>query len=143
MTQPVDLAPDFTVYDREGNAYALSDFRGQKVIVNFWASWCGPCKSEMPDFQDKFLEYGDEIQFLMVNLTDGYQETVSSAAGFIDNAGYTFPVYFDTDLSGASAYGVNAVPVTYFIDERGVMIAYGKGAMSADVLQRGIDMLIG
>ena len=142
-TQPVDLAPDFTVYDREGNAYALSDFRGQKVIVNFWASWCGPCKSEMPDFQDKFLEYGDEIQFPMVNLTDGYQETVSSAAGFIDNAGYTFPVYFDTDLSGASAYGVNAVPVTYFIDERGVMIAYGKGAMSADVLQRGIDMLIG
>ena len=140
---PRDLAPDFTVYDRDGNAHSLSDFRGQPVIVNFWASWCGPCKSEMPDFEEKYKEYGDEIQFLMVNLTDGRQETVESAAAFIEGAGYTFPVYFDTEFSGAAAYAVNAVPATYFIDERGVMVAYGKGAMSADVLQKGIDMLIG
>lgn len=138
-----ELAPDFTVYDREGNAHSLSDFRGQPVIVNFWASWCGPCKSEMPDFEEKYKEYGEEIQFLMVNLTDGHQETVETAAGFIDSAGYTFPVYFDSDYSGAAAYAVNAVPATYFIDAEGALVAYGKGAMSAEVLQKGIDMLVG
>ena len=137
-----DLAPDFTVYDREGQAHSLSDFRGQPVIVNFWASWCGPCKSEMPDFEEKYKEYGSEIQFLMVNLTDGSQETVETASAYVDGQGYTFPVYFDSDYSGAIAYSVNAVPATYFIDENGALVAYGKGAMSADVLQRGIDMLL-
>lgn len=138
-----NLAPDFTVYDLEGNAHSLSDFRGQPVIVNFWASWCGPCKSEMPDFEEKYKEYGDTIQFLMVNLTDGSQETVETAQGYIDGQGYTFPVYFDTDYSGAIAYAVSAVPATYFIDENGSLIAYGKGSLSQEQLQRGIDMLIG
>ena len=145
-TQPAvseNLAPDFTVYDLEGNAHKLSDFRGKPVIVNFWASWCGPCKSEMPDFQAKFEEYGDQIQFLMVNLTDGSRETVNSAQGYIDGEGYTFPVYFDVDYSAAIAYGVSAIPATYFIEAEGSLVAYGKSAMRAEVLQRGIDMLIG
>ena len=138
-----NLAPDFTVYDLEGNAHSLSDFRGKPVIVNFWASWCGPCKREMPDFEEKFREYGEEIQFLMVNLTDGSRETVESAQDFIDGQAYTFPVYFDTDLSGAVAYAVSSVPSTYFIDENGALVAYGKKALSAEKLQAGIDMLIG
>ena len=138
-----NLAPDFTVYDLEGNRVSLSDFRGQPVILNFWASWCGPCKSEMPDFQAKFEEYGEQIHFLMVNLTDGSQETVESAQGFVDGQGYTFPVYFDTDYSGAMAYTVSAVPATYFIDEAGNLVAYGKGALTGETLQRGIDMLLG
>ena len=137
-----NLAPDFTVYDLEGNAHKLSDFRGKPVIVNFWASWCGPCKSEMPDFQAKFEEYGEDIQFLMVNLTDGSQETVDSAQDYIDGQGYTFPVYFDTDYSGAIAYAVNAIPATYFIGADGTLVAYGKSAMSGETLQRGIDMLL-
>ena len=141
--QPQDLAPDFTVYDLEGNAHALSDFRGTPVVLNFWASWCGPCKSEMPDFQEKYEQYADEVHFLMVNLTDGSQETVESAQGFVEGQGYTFPVYFDTDYSAAIAYAVSAVPATYFIDEAGAMVAYGKGAMSGETLQRGIDMLLG
>ena len=138
-----NLAPDFTVYDLEGNAHKLSDFRGKPVIVNFWASWCGPCKSEMPDFEEKYQEYGDEVHFLMVNLTDGSQETVETASAFVEGQGYTFPVYFDTDYSGAMAYAVSAVPATYFIDENGSLIAYGKGSLSQEQLQRGIDMLIG
>ena len=138
-----NLAPDFTAYDLEGNAVSLSGFRGKPVILNFWASWCGPCKSEMPDFQEKYGQYGEEIHFLMVNLTDGSQETVETAQGFVDGQGYTFPVYFDTDYSGAMAYGVNAVPATYFIDEDGNLVAYGKGALTGETLQRGIDMLLG
>ena len=138
-----NLAPDFTAYDLEGNAVSLSGFRGKPVILNFWASWCGPCKSEMPDFQEKYGQYGEEIHFLMVNLTDGSQETVETAQGFVDGQGYTYPVYFDTDYSGAMAYGVNAVPATYFIDEDGNLVAYGKGALTGETLQRGIDMLLG
>ena len=68
--EPAELtkAFDFTVYDEEGNAVKLSDFEGKPVVLNFWASWCGPCKSEMPDFEEAYGEYGEEIQFLMVNI---------------------------------------------------------------------------
>lgn len=136
-------APDFTVYDGEGNAHKLSDYRGKPVILNFWASWCGPCKSEMPDFDEKYQQHGEEIHFLMVNLTDGSQETVETASGFISKQGYTFPVYFDTDMEGAIAYGVNAVPVTYLIDADGYIMGYAPGAISGEALQGGIDMMLG
>ena len=136
-------APDFTVYDRDGKAYALSEFQGKPVILNFWASWCGPCKSEMPDFEEKYLEYGEQIHFLMVNLTDGSQETVESATEFISGQGYTFPVYYDTDMDAAMKYGMSAVPVTYFIDAEGNFVAWGQGALDGESLQKGIEMLIG
>ena len=135
-------APDFTVYDLEGNSHSLSDFRGKPVILNFWASWCGPCQSEMPDFEEKYQEYGEDVHFLMVNLTDGGQETVESAWSFISSKGYTFPVYYDTEASAAMAYGVRAVPVTYFIDAQGNLVTWGQGAMSGETLQKGIDLLL-
>ena len=135
-------APDVTVYDIDGNAHKLSDFQGKPVVMNFWASWCGPCKSEMPDFEEAYLQYGDRVHFLMVNLTDSVQETVASASEFIAEQGYTFPVYYDTDMDGAMKYGVSAVPVTYFIDAAGNFVAYGQGALTASALQQGIDMLL-
>ena len=137
------LAPDFTVYDLEGNPHKLSDFQGKPVILNFWASWCGPCKMEMPDFDEKYQAYGDQVHFLMVNLTDGSQETVETASKFITDQGYTFPVYFDTAMEGAIAYGVNAVPVTYFVDAEGSFVAWQQGVLSAENLQKGIDMVLG
>ena len=136
-----EAAPDFTVYDRDGAEYKLSDFKGKPVVLNFWASWCGPCKSEMPDFEEAYKKYGEEIHFLMVNLTDGSQETVESASKYVDSQGYTFPVYYDSALSAAMTYGVNAVPITYFIDADGNLVAHGQGALTAESLQRGIDMI--
>ncbi len=135
-------APDFTAYDLEGNPHKLSDFRGKPVILNFWASWCGPCKMEMPDIEKAYQTYGEEIHFLMVALTDGYQETVETASAFIAEQGYTFPVYYDTEISGARAYGVSGIPVTYFIDAEGNFVTYYQGAMSADILQQGVDLLL-
>lgn len=134
--------PDFTFYDLEGNAYALSDFQGKPVILNFWASWCGFCKTEMPEFQNAFDTYGDEVHFLMMDVADGRQETKESGAAYIEEAGYTFPVYYDTDLAGALAYGARSLPMTFFVDADGNLVSYQLGAMTGEALQKGIDMLL-
>lgn len=133
-------APDFTVFDADGNPVKLSDFLGKPVVLNFWASWCGPCQHEMPAFQQKYLELGSEVQFLMVNLTGG-RETVNSASSFVSKKGYTFPVFFDTSYSASNAFSVYSIPATYFIDAEGYIVANAVGAISADVIQQGIDMI--
>lgn len=136
------LAPDFTVYDLNGNPVKLSDYRGKPVVLNFWSSRCGPCQMEMPDFQEAYEDLGEEIHFLMVNVTDGSWNTVDSASAFIAENNYTFPVFYDTDISAASAYGVSSLPTTYFIDAEGNGVAYGMGAMDMDTLMSGIEMIL-
>lgn len=133
-------APDFTAEDSEGNTVALSDLHGKPVVLNFWASWCGPCQQEMPDFQEAFVEYGGEVQFMMLNLT-GSNETRVSAEAFIAENEYTFPVYFDVQQSGANAYTVFSIPTTYFIDKDGNIATYAQGKMDMESLQKGIDMI--
>jgi len=134
-------APDFTVYDAEGNKVQLSAYFGKPIVLNFWASWCGPCKSEMPDFQKAYTALEEEVQFLMVNMTDGSRETLDTAKVFLADSGYTFPVFFDTDLDAAIKYSVYALPTTYFINAEGHLVAYAESALSAELLQKGIDMI--
>ena len=133
-------APDFTVYDEAGNEVRLSDYLGKPVVVNFWASWCGPCRMEMPEFQEKHLELGGEVQFLMINMTGG-RETVETARDFIAGQGYTFPVLYDTEGDAAVTYGAYALPTTYFIDAEGYAIAQARGAINSETLQAGIAMI--
>src|SRR5574344_49797 len=134
-------APDFTVYDADGNEVHLADYIGKPIVLNFWASWCGPCQSEMPDFHEKYLELGDDVHFLMINMTDGARETVESASDYNKKNGYAFPVFYDTKSVAASIYGAYSLPTTFFIDADGYAIAQATGAIDAETLQRGLDMI--
>lgn len=140
-TNATFAAPNFTVYDYDGNAVELSDYFGKPLVVNFWASWCGPCQSEMPDFQEKYEALNGDVQFLMINMTDGSRETVDTAFSFIDEQGYTFPVFYDTQSDAAISYGATSLPMTVFIDSSGNYVAHATGAIDSDTLQRGIDMI--
>ncbi len=136
-----ETVPDFTVLDMDGNTVSLSDYFGKPIVLNFWATWCGPCKSELPAFDSAYAEYSDEITFLMVNLTDGVQDTVDGTKSFAEKNGYTFPIYFDTEYSAATAYGVRSIPMTVFVQADGSLLDYSIGAISEDTLAGYIALL--
>ena len=137
-----ELPPNFVVTDISGNEVSLSDFRGKPTVVNFWASWCGPCKGEMPYFDAVYRRMGDHVNFVMVNMTDGSGETVEKASKFIADSGYTFPVYYDTEYSAMISYGVYSLPTTYFFNAEGYAVTKAIGAIDEDTLLRGISMAI-
>ena len=139
--EEVNPAPDFTVYDRNGQPVSLSDMFGKPIVLNFWASWCGPCRSEMPDFDEVYRLLGDEVVFMLVNLTDGEVETMQSASAFIDSMGYSFPIYFDLTDEAAYTYWVQSIPTTFFISARGNLVAYAEGALDYETLLYGISMI--
>ena len=134
-------APDFTVLDMDGNERNLSEFIGKPIILNFWASWCGPCQMEMPDFDDAYQQYGSEIHFLMVNCTTSSRETIEKAKKLIADKGFTFPVYFDTTGYASGTYGAYSIPLTFFIDDEGYVKGYAQGAINRETLQIGIDRI--
>ena len=133
-------APNFTVLDVNGNEVKLSDFRGKPVVLNFWATWCYYCKSEMADFNQAYYKYPD-IQFLMVNATDGVYETIASAKKYVAQEGYDFDVFFDTKEEAVNAYYVTGFPTTYFIDANGRLVARAVGMIDLETLEVGIGMI--
>ncbi len=141
-TTPVETAPDFTMMDKSEGTWTLSEFLGKPVILNFWSSNCGPCTEEMPHFQKAWETYGDEIHFLMVNLTDGYNDTFRSAMEFLEDSGYTFPVYFDTASEGATLYAIRSMPTTFFLDENGQIVDSQVGMFTEEALEKAIAQLL-
>lgn len=139
--QALQKMPDFTVYDRNGSPVKLSDYFGKPIVLNFWASSCGPCRMEMADFHKAYKELGEEIQFLMVNMTDGVWDTMDSATAFIKKEGFTFPVLFDTEENAAYTYGIRSLPTTFFINAKGEGVAHAAGAIDREILLKGIDMI--
>ena len=139
--QPIP-APDFTVLNAAGEEVSLSDHIGKPIVLNFWATWCGPCKSELPDFDRIAAERGDEVEFMMINLTDGGRETEETVTAFLEQEGYTFPVYYDTTLEAAYLYGASSIPLTMFIDADGYVLGGYRGAISGETLEQTLDLLL-
>ncbi|UCC65766.1 MAG: redoxin domain-containing protein [Anaerolineae bacterium] len=109
-------APDFTLHTLDGQTVRLSDLRGQAVLVNFWATWCPPCRAEMPAIQQVYDRYRDHgFTVLAVNL----QERDAQVAAFADQFGLTFPILLDRSGDVFERYRVRALPSTFFIDRSG------------------------
>lgn len=141
--QEVKTVPDFTVTDNDGKLVSLSDYFGTPIVLNFWATWCGPCRAELPAFDKAYAEYGDEVALLMVNLTDGIRDTEAGVAQFVAENGYSFPVYLDKEGSAANAYELYSIPMTVFINADGSLMDYRIGELSEEVLEDCISQLIG
>lgn len=141
QTTEVLPAPDFSVTDYDGNVIKFSDFQGRPVVINFWASWCPPCKAELPAFHTVHEQLGDDVVFLMINATDGMRETKEKAKELIDEEGYTFPVYYDTELEASYVYGVSSLPATVFIDKNGNIVTAAVGQIDESALLQGISMI--
>ena len=136
-------APDFTLTDQYGNEHTLSEYKGKTVFLNFWATWCGPCKMEMPDIQALYEEYGENSGELIVlgvanpkteeypNNADESQEEVEA---FLEENGYTYPVVMDTTGESFAAYGISAFPTTFMITEEGKVFGYASGTLTDEII---------
>ncbi|MEG0752085.1 MAG: TlpA disulfide reductase family protein [Oscillospiraceae bacterium] len=139
---PIEV-PDFTAMDSDGNEVTLSSLRGKPVVLNFWATWCGYCRREMPDFETVYKEFRDEVHFVMLNATDEASgETVDKAKGFIAESGFTFPVYYDTLGEGTRAYSIVGLPTTVIVDSEGNLYSSVTRAVDEDELRDAISEVL-
>lgn len=143
LEEQIKKATNFTVYTADGEKVRMLDYKGKPIVVNFWATWCGPCKVELPAFEDLYQQYGEQVQFMMVNLTDGLQEKKEDVQGFVSSRKYTFPVFFDTQQTAYDLYNLQNIPKTIFVDKNGNLIYSHTGAMSKSLIEQYIKYLIG
>lgn len=137
-------APDFTLTDQYGNTHTLSEYRGKTIFLNFWATWCGPCKMEMPDIQKLYEEYGENSEDLIVlgvanPKTDEYPQNADVSqeeiGEFLTSNGYTYPVVMDTTGEIFASYGIASFPTTFMITEEGKVFGYASGTLSEDMIR--------
>lgn len=123
-------APNFKLKTLDGKTVELAKSGGKPSFINIWASWCPPCKVEMPHIQEAYEKYGDRVNFLMVNLT--VSDDVNQMKEYLSSEGYTFPVLLDENGEVADLYGVLSIPMTYAVDGQGIIVHKQMGAMSRE-----------
>lgn len=130
-----NLAPDFELTTLEGKKLKLSDYKGKKVILNFWATWCPPCKAEVPDMVKFYSSYKDkDIVILGVNLTQSEKDQ-RSVRDFVNSYGITYPVPLDMESTVAEVYRVTAIPTSYIIDTNGIISQKVVGPMDFEAMK--------
>ena len=136
-------APDITLQAIDGQTVSLTDLQGQVVLVNFWASWCPPCRAEMPDMQKVFEDYQDQ-GFIILAINSTIQDQQSEAIDFVQAYGLTFPILFDFSGKVTTSYKVEALPTSFFIDRDGIIqeVVIG-GPMAEALLRERIEKLLG
>ena len=145
-------APDFTLTDQFGNTHTLSDYKGKVVFLNFWATWCGPCKMEMPDIQRLYEDMGmNEEDVIILGVSNPRSDAYPNSVERIDRAGveqvladggFTYPTVMDETGDVFRAYGVSAFPTTFMIDAGGKVYGYVPGMMPRDVMDSIIQQTI-
>lgn len=123
-------APNFKLKTLDGKTVELAKNGGKPSFINIWASWCPPCKVEMPHIQEAYEKYGERINFLMVNLTQS--DDLNQMKEYLSSEGFTFPVLLDEKGEVANRYGVLSIPMTYAVDDQGVIVHKQMGAMSRE-----------
>ena len=143
MDHVINAAPEFTVYDAEGQPVSLSDFSDRPIVLHFWASWNDQCREDLHVFEEAYQEYEQQVEFLMINMTDGSKETLETASAFLDRVQYSFPVYFDLDQSAYETIPVRSIPSTYYIDRDFQMVARAAGGTNTEeTLEEGLQLLL-
>jgi cytochrome c-type biogenesis protein len=136
-------APDFTLQDQYGNTHTFSDYKGKTVFLNFWATWCPPCRAEMPEIQEIYEEYGennsDVIILGIASPNVGREGSAEDIAAFLSENNYTYPVVMDTDGIIAYYYGISAYPTTFMIDSDGNVYGYVSGQITKDIMKSIIE----
>lgn len=135
---PVIPAPDFTLTDQYGETHTLPDYQGKTVFLNFWATWCGPCKMEMPDIQALYEDWdenaGDLVVLGVAGPGIGQEGSAEDIAAFLETNGYTYPVVMDDTGTLFYQYGISAYPTTFMIDPEGNVFGYVQGAVSREIM---------
>jgi len=132
-------APDFTLQSADGSTVRLADLKGKPVFINFWATWCGPCREEMPAMQELYEQYRDQG---LVILAVDMEEDVRLVRRWIDQGGYTFTFVLDSDGEQVKRYNVNASPTSYFVGRDGVIRDLKLGALSRDEMRAKVEKLL-
>ena len=134
--------------DQYGNTHNLDDYKGKVVFLNFWATWCGPCRNEMPEIQKLYEEYaqkGEEAEVVILGVAGpgvGQEGTVSEITDFMKENGYTYPVLMDETGEMFEWYGISAFPTTYMIDRDGNLYGYVTGQLTEDIMRSIIDQTL-
>lgn len=131
--EPGNLAPDFELSTITGETVRLSDFRGEKILLNFWATWCPPCRAEMPDMQ-QYHEDGNEGIILAVNLTET-EDSLEEMEEFLDEFGITFQVLIDETSEVTNTYNAFALPTSFLINSEGVIHKQLIGAINYELIK--------